>query len=158
MTGSLSLPVRKAVVEGLASHFDGLALFNDQADDREVDVDFGYNPRTKASHRVYTARSTFEHEPAGMRTGRVHRDELGTFDLIARVEIIGGSLVEAEERADEIQVVCEEWIADHKNSETLGLEGLLTLTCRGGTSDHGPIDSGAAALRILTVQWTARLT
>lgn len=157
MSGSLSVAVRRAVTGGLAAHFQGLSSFNDQAGDREVEVTYRPDRRTKTAQRVYAGSSTFEHDPAGLRPGRNFRDEAGSFELVVLVELPGCDEEEAEERASEIGVACEEWVADRKNNE-LGIDGLLTLTCRGGRTDSGPTDSGAGALLILNIAWTARLT
>lgn len=156
MSGSLSVAVRKAVTAGLAAHFSGLASFSEQADDQEVSVTYAYQPSNKAAQQVYAARSRGEHG-AVLRSGRNHRPEEATFDLIVRVKYVGGSIEEADERAFEIGAAVEEWVADRKSNE-LGVDGLNWLRVESWEADNNTDDSSSASLLIYTVRWNARLT
>ncbi len=156
MSGSLSVAVRRAVTTGLAAHMSGLAAFNEQANDQEVSVTYAYAPSNKAAQQVYATRSRGEHG-AILKSGRNHRPEEATFDLVVRVRYVGGSLEDADERAFEIGAAVEEWIADRKSNE-LGIDGLNWLRVESWDADNGTDDSGSASLLIYTVRWNARLT
>lgn len=146
MAGSVGVAVRAAVVDGLA---DVLTL------DGEVSYGFTFQPGLL--EQVYTGRSSGETPPASLRSGRNYRDEQGTFDLNILVRVPGGSLLEADERCDEIASVVEEWIADRKSNQ-LGVSGLNYLLVTRWDADYVQIDAGMCSIRTLTVAWRARLT
>lgn len=156
--GSIGVPVRKATIDGLATHFAALDGFNGTtAPERDLEVSYGYSFTSRAAEKLYTGRSQAETPPAAMRPGRNHRDETGTFQLNIHVQFVGGDAYEADQRVDGIADEVETWIADRKSNE-LGIDGLLTLRVESWDADYAGIDGGTASTRTITVRWTARLT
>jgi hypothetical protein len=157
VTASIGVTVRKAVTDGLATHFASLSDFNGAtAAEREVLVSFGYSFGSQETEQVYTGRSRADTPPAALRSGRNTRNESGEFDLNVMVRFVGGDGYDAELRAEAIGGEVEDWFADRKSNE-LGVTGLLSLICTGWVADYAQIDGGTAALRTYTVRWTARL-
>ena len=156
MAGSLSVPVRKAVIAGLRTHLEGLPAFNATAAEDEVAVEYAFGFGQQHRQRIYTGRSSADTGSAGMRAGRNFRNEVGTFALIVRVEMPDTTQEEADTRVDEIGVQVEEWIADRK-SDQLGI-GLTSLYVTGWSGDYFGVTNGAGSIRQYNVRWTARLT
>ena len=157
VTASIGVPVRKAVTDGLVTHFASLSDFNGAtAPEREVVVSFAYAFGSQHTEQVYTGRSRADTPPAALRSGRNTRNESGEFDLIVMVKYMGGDGYDAELRAEDIGGEVEDWFADRKNNE-LGVTGLLSLIVTGWVAEYAQVDGGSAALRQYTVRWTARL-
>lgn len=158
MAGSISVPVRVAVADGLAGFLGGLPEFNGTIDGtEEVEVTYAYDHTTNASQRVFTRTATAETPPASLRAGRNYKDEAGQFFLVLMAAIPGGSPKEAAERVHVIGVECEEWLGDRKSNE-LGVAGLQTLTVRGVEDVDLGNDHGHMVERTYRVEWTARIT
>ena len=159
MPGSLSVPVKKAVITGLTDYLAGLTDFNGAGVVEDlVEVSYAYNFGSTAAQRVYTGRSRAETPPAAQRSGRNHRNESGQFEINVLVQLPGGSTEEADQRASDIGDAIEEWIADRKSGEGMGVAHLNSLYVDRWESDYIGVDRGSAAIRTYTVRWTARLT
>jgi hypothetical protein len=157
VTASIGVSVRKAVTDGLTTHFANLSDFNgNTAPEREVVVTFAYPFGQQFTEQVYTGRSRADTPPAGMRSGRNTRNESGEFDLNVMVRFIGGDGYDAELRAEAIGGEVEDWFADRKNNE-LAVDGLLSLIVTNWDANYAGVDGGTAAVRTYTVQWNARL-
>jgi len=144
--GSVGVAVRSAVMTGLEA-----ALTVDG------EVTYGYTFSPQILEHVYSGRSFGDTPPASLRAGRNYRNESGTFEINVLVYKPGGSLLDADERADELQGDIEDWIADRKNNE-LGVTGLSSIIVTRWAADYFQTDNGMASLRTITVAWTARLT
>lgn len=158
MGGSAGVAVKKAVIAGLTTHFQGLAEFNSSTPENEVLVEYGYGFGEHAAQRVYTGRSRGDTPPAAMRSGRNHRQETGRFDLIVLVTLPGGDVEDAEDRADAIAAQVETWVADRKQGDGLGVTGLYELYVESWEGDYRGADRARTVIRRLTVLWRARLT
>lgn len=157
VTASIGVAVRKAVTDGLATHFAALSDFNgNTVAEQKTEVAFGYDFSNLHREHVFTARSRGDTPPAGMRSGRNTRNETGHFDLTVMVRTQGGNAYDAELRAEAIGGELEDWFADRKNNE-LGVTGLLSLVVESWTADYAKTDNGAAALRTYDIRWTSRL-
>lgn len=149
--------VRKAVIDGLATHLGSLAAFNGTtAPERNVEVSYGYKFGSPATEQVYTGRSRADTPPAALRSGRNHRNENGVFDLTIAVKYIGGDAYDADLRAAAIGGACEDWLAARKSNE-LGVTGLLSLLVESWDADYAGLDGGTGSLLTYKVRWTARL-
>lgn len=153
MGGSLSTKVRKAVTDGLAARFDSLPGFNALED--EVDVRYAYSFGAQVAQQVYTGRSRADTDGGPLRSGRNVRTEVGTFEIVVRVELPGCDPEEADERVDEIGTVIEEWISDRKGDQ-LGI-GLTSLRVTSWAGDYYGVDGGSGSIRSYTVTWVARI-
>lgn len=162
MAGSRLVAVRKAVIDGLgASGVSGVVDAVNALTTPASDVRFAFQWKEDPSVRewVYTGSSRFTHAPAAMRSGRNYRDETGRFSLVVLVAGVDMSQEEASTRCMAIATPCEEWIADRKNGEGLGVSGLLTLTVDGdGFLDEMYGDTGHLAIVDIPIKYTARLT
>lgn len=148
MSASLIVPVRKALVAGLDTQ-TGL---------EGVDKAFQWKAKWDKRERLWTQRARFNHTPASLRAGRNYRDEVGRFDLMILVEGVSKTAEWSAERALELGLVVEEYIADRKNNE-LGVPGMLTLVVEGdGSLTEALTDTGSIAQLIYPVRYTARLT
>lgn len=158
MPGSIAVPVRAAVVDGLTTLLAGSPEFNGTGDGaEEVEVTYAYDHTTNASQRIFTRSATAETPPASLRAGRNYKDESGQFFLVILAAIPGGSTRDAADRAHDIGVAVEEWLGDRKNNE-LGVDGLLTLTVRGVEDVDLGNDRGHMVERTYRVEYTARIT
>lgn len=158
MPGSLTVPLRKAVIAGLEAEFAGLPAFNASAGEYEVSVTYAYDfSGARAAQCVYTGRQRADTPPAALRAGRNRREEKARFDLNILVQILDDGAEAADERVDEIGVVCEEWIADRKSGEGLGIAGLNSLKAVSWEADYYPLGSGVASVRTYSVEWVANL-
>lgn len=157
VTASIGVTVRKAVTDGLATHFAALSDFNgNTAAEQETVVGFGYDFSNLHREHVFTGRSRADTPPAAMRSGRNTRNETGHFDLTVMVRTVSGNAYDAELRAEAIGAEVEDWFADRKSNE-VDVTGLLTLVLESWTADYAQVDNGAAALRVYDVRWTSRL-
>lgn len=157
VTASIGVAVRKAVTDGLSTHFASLSDFNgNTAAEQNTVVAFGYDFSNQHREHVYTGRSRGDTPPAGMRSGRNTRNETGHFDLTVMVRSVAGNPYDAELRAEAIGGEVEDWFADRKSNE-LGVTGLLSLVVESWAADYAQTDNGAAAIRTYVVRWTARL-
>lgn len=158
MAGSISVAVRLAVVDGLAERLGALSDFNGTTrGERRLECEFGYDRRSQAAERVFTANASWLTPPASLRAGRNYRDEVGEFDLVVSVEGIGMSPADVAARVDAVGEVIEDWLADRKGNQ-LGVTGLQTLTVPRGEDAEAGNDRGNIAMRTYRVEYTARLT
>lgn len=152
MAGSITVAVRKAVIEGLAAQFAGT--------DPDISVTYGWqgSDDTAAREQIFTNNARMEHSPAGMRAGRLYRDEAAEFDIVIAVLGVGMKPEETDERATELGTVVEEFIADRK-SNTLGVDGLNWIRVSGVALDYliAP-QKGSISNYTITVRYEARLT
>lgn len=157
VTASIGVAVRKAVTDALADHLGGLSDFNGTGvPEQRTVVAFGYDFSNLHREHVFTGRSRADTPPAGMRSGRNTRNELGRFDLTVQVRVVGDDAYAAEARAEAIGGEIEDWFADRKSNQ-LGVAGLISLVMGPWEADYRGIDNGTAALRTYVVRWTARL-
>lgn len=148
MASSAIVAVRKALV----AEIDDLAAFVD------VDVLYAFHGTT-SKEIAYTRDATFEHEPAGLRSGRNYRNETGEFSFVIWVEKVGGTPEEADDRAIELGLAFEEWLADNKNGEALSITGLQSITVSGrGSLKESPGDQASYAELVYPIRYQARLT
>lgn len=148
MAGTKIVAVRSALT-------DALAALPEFADAR---VDMTWSAKAQVREQVFTTSAKFTHEPAGMRGGRVHRNEDGAFDLVVMVTTTD-DMTSTSERAVVLGTVAEEWVADNKNGEALSVDGLNWITVSG---DGGVLelyeDRSFRALVSYSVTYQARLT
>lgn len=144
MGATVIVAVRKALVAAVAD----LGAFDD------VDVMYAFAGTTSREF-AYTRKATFEHEPASLRAGRNFRKEAGEFEFVIWVESVGGTPEDANDRALELGLPVEEWVADHKN----GVGGAQTLLINGaGSLDEAVGDQASFAELVYPIAYTARLT
>lgn len=156
-SASIGVPVRKAVTDGLTTHFAADSDFNGTtAAEKQTVVSFAYDFSNLHREHVYTGRSRGDTPAAGMRSGRNTRNETGTFDLNVMVRAIAGNAYDAELRAAAIGAEIEDWFADRKSNE-LDVDGLGSLVLESWEADYAKVDNGTAAIRTYTIRWTARL-
>lgn len=157
MGGSRVVAVKKAVMDGLAAAYGALSDFNGTTSaEHVVEVKYGWHENWKAAEKVFATSARGQTPPAAMRSGRNHRDESGTFELVILVAALDGDAWEAEDRAMDIGTVAEEWIADRKSGELAAGNYSLRITdwvlvSRSNVKGH-------LAELTYTVAWTARLT
>lgn len=145
MSGTMALAARQALVDALGP----LAALED------VECALAWNSGSEARERLYTARSRFTQKPASLRAGRTHRNEAGTFQLVIRVEGVGEDQAATSQRAVDIGLAAEEWIADNRST----VAGLEWLEVRGdGELAEMFNDLGTLAILAYTVSYEARLT
>lgn len=125
----------------------------------KVTVETTFQPGLDRAEQVVTNRARFIAEPAGMRPGRHHRNETGTFEVAVIVQHPLG-VQQAVARALAIGAAIESWIADHKNGEGLGVEGVNTLVIDddGAEMTEQFADPGGVAAVVYPIRYTARLT
>ena len=147
MAGTCLVSVRSALIDALAE-LDFLS---------DAEVSFQYKAKSSKRERVFTTRARATHEPASLRAGRNFRNEVGRFDLVILVEGVKKTAEWASDRAADLGLPVEEFIADHKNNQ-LGVTGMQTLQVEGDvtlTEMFG--DSGHLAELVIPVKFTARL-
>lgn len=148
MPASIIVAVRSALIEGLK--------LTDLADE-PTEISYQYLAKSSKRERIFTTRARFTHQPASLRAGRNFRDEEGRFDVVVLVEGVGKSAEWAADRAMDLALVVEEFIADRKNNE-LDVTGLQTLVVEGeGTVTEMFNDAGHLAEVTIPVRFTARL-
>lgn len=145
MSASQIVAARSAVVEALRplEAFEG------------VECGLSWNADSEARERLYTARARFSHKPASLRAGRTIRNEVGSFQLMLRVEGVGDDQATTSERALALGLVVEEWVADNRCT----IPGLMWLEIR-GEGELGEMfnDLGTLAILSYPVTYEARLT
>lgn len=121
----------------------------------DVDVRLSWDSGSEARERVYTARSRFTQKPASLRAGRTHRNEVGIFQVVIRVEGVGDDQETTSARAVELGAAVEDWIAENRST----VAGLNWLEVRGdGDLAEMFNDAGTLAVLVYTVTYDARLT
>ena len=147
MAGSIVVDLRKAVAVGLAAD-PGLA---------GADVSYAWRPDSRERRQVFTHRARADTPPAALRSGRNHRDENGTFQVVVHCEVPGADAEEADAECVALGGAVEDWFADRKCNQ-LGVPGLQSLIVTGWELGGGPADRAYISQLIYTVRWTARLT
>jgi len=123
-----------------------------------VEVGYAWKGSSKKREKIFTRRGRFTHDVAGMRAGRNFRNETGRFELVILVQGVGRDVGWTSDRAMELGVACEEFIADHKSDE-LGVLGLQTLIVDGeGEVNEISADRSTWAEIAYPITYTARLT
>lgn len=149
MAGTLIYAVRRAVIDGLSTHLAATSGFEN------IDLAVLWTPNLR--EQVFTTRATFTHQSASMRSGRTYRDERGRFDLVVLVAAVGEDGDYAADRAADIGLLAEEWIADHRS--TLAVPGVNWLHVNGeGSMAELFGDSTTFCELVLPVEYNARLT
>lgn len=149
MAGSIVVDVRRRLIDALKAAFVG---------DISIDLTYAYNWSDAGQRKsVFTNRARGTHDIAGLRAGRLHRNETVDFDLVVLVHGVGMTADETDDEAIEIGTVIEEWIADNKNND-LGIAGLLTIRVTAMELVNRGNDNGSISELTYTVQYTARLT
>lgn len=144
MGATAIVAVRKAVVDAVT----------DLPEFADVEVMYAFAGTTSREF-AYTRQATFTHEPAAMRSGRNFRKETGQFEFVIWVESVGGTPEEADNRALEIGLGFEEWVADNKN----GVGGAQTLEVYGnGALREAVGDQASFSELVYPIKYTARLT
>lgn len=152
MAGSAVVAVRKAIVAGLTT-----ALATAERDGGAVQVSYGWPGDDKADReRVFTNVPRGNHSPAGMRAGRLFRDERSQVDVVIQVKYDGGNAEDADERAIAIGVLVEEWFADQKNGAGVASVSELLLGDWRLDNLYGP--HGSFTELTYTATWRSRLT
>lgn len=147
MAASRVVAVRSALIDALAAlaSLDGVVV--------EYAWRFGSTDR----ERIFTGRARATHGPASLKSGRTHRNERMTFDLVVLVEKVDGTQEEADERALVLGAVVEEYVADNN---TLGgtVSGLNWITVSGVELNGLANDRGHLAELTYSLTYDARLT
>lgn len=154
MTTSLIVAVREGLVTALKPVIqatDGMA---------DVYVEFQYPTGNDTPREIVwtqNGRPTFA--PAAMRAGKNFLKEDTGFDLMFHAEGPDVTPAEIAQRVIDICTVAVDWIGNHKNGETLAIDGLQTLTVKGDSEmAEYPVDSGFGAGIRIPINFTARLT
>lgn len=151
MAGSRIVAVRKAVTAGLVTAF---------AAEDGVKVTYGWegSDETRRREQVFTNGGRGPHAPAALKSGRNFRHEEFTFDIVVEVIGVGMKPEESDQRAVDLGVFVEEFVADHKSNE-LGVAGLNWLRMDDfALGPHQIIPNGAKSQAIYTARYHARLT
>lgn len=145
MASTAIVAVRKALVEAV----NALAAFDG------IPVMYAYR-QTESREFAYTRDSTFEHEPTALKAGRNFRRETGTFEFVIWVQVPAEDPEAAADRALELGLVFEEYVADNKT----GVAGVeIDLQINGsGSLREGVMDRAAVAELVYPVRYKARLT
>jgi hypothetical protein len=144
MSATRIVAVRKAVVAAITD----LAAF------AGVEVMYAYRDKGLREF-AYTRDATFEHSARALKAGRNFRDETGRFELVIWIEAPGKSAEDAADRALDLGLAVEEWVADHKQ----GVGGAFTLLVDGAGSVREAVsDTSAFAELVLPIKFNARLT
>lgn len=159
MAGSVRAALRRALVDGFRDHLADLADFNGNTrPEWKPLVSYGYDFGLDNTERVYPTRVHGDTPPASMKSGRNFRQETGTLDVVVLVKAVGGNYEDADLRAEAISTELEEFIADRKQGEGLGVTGLTTLLVVGYDQMFAGSKNGSLAEVTHKVRWTARLT
>ena len=147
MPGTCLVSSRSALIDALAA----------EDDLKDAEVTFQFKAGSSKRERIFTTHARATHTPAALKAGRNFRNEVGRFDLVILVERVGKSAESASDRAADLGLVVEEFIADHKNNE-LSVTGMQTLQVEGDVSLTEMFgDSGNLAELVIPVKFTARL-
>lgn len=152
---SISVDVRRAVLNGFAGRLAYLLDYNPEAAELEATVTYGYDFGPPVTARVYSGRSRGESTPM-IRAGRSARNETGWFDVNILVQMLGGDAEEADMRCAAIGSELESWLADRKSNQ-LDVDGLNSLHVESWLADYTAVDGGMASVRTYTIRYTARL-
>ena len=154
MTTSLIVAVREGLVTALKPVIQATAGMSD------VYVEFQYPTGNDTPREIVwtqNGRPTFA--PAAMRAGKNFLKEDTGFDLMFHAEGPDVTPAEIAQRVIDICTVAVDWIGNHKNGETLSIDGLQTLTVKGDSEmAEYPVDSGFGAGIRIPINFTARLT
>ena len=149
MAGTKIVEVRKALMSAIAE----LPEFT------EARVDMTWSAKAQVREQVFTTEARFTHDSASMRAGRNFRNEDGRFNLVILVLGVDQEATWSAERAGELGVAAEEWIADNKRGEALDIEGLNWIVVEGdGSLVEAYLDRGTAAELTYSIVYQARLT
>ena len=152
MAGSAVVAVRKALIEGLAAVV--------AVDNPRVSVTYGWqgSDDTASREQIFTNNARASHEPAALKTGRNFRDEQMDFDIVVLVLGVGQRPEESDQRAADLALLVEEFIADRKSNE-LGVAGLNWITVTDYALNYliAP-EGGSISEATITVRYRARLT
>lgn len=148
MAGTILSSVRSALITGLDA----------QAGLDGVLVTYAYKQDRRQRECIWTQNARLNHVPASLRSGRNYRDEVGLFDIAVLVEGVAKTQEWTSDRACDLGLIVEEYIADRKNNE-LAVAGLQTLQIAGdGELQEMFNDAGHMTVLALPVRYTARLT
>lgn len=146
MAGSRIVAVRKWLIDSLRD----LPAFDD------AELDYAWRAASDSQTRVFTTRAEFDHMPSGLKTGRVHRNEDGAFDLVILHFGIDTDPLDTAEHAIGLGALVEEWVADNRHPD---VEGVNWVRISGGTFADLFTDSGGYLAELsLRVIFDARLT
>lgn len=150
MAGSVLVAVKKALIAGLTTAIN----------DPQVSVTYGYQggDETVRRDQIFTDRSRATHDPAALKAGRNFRNESVDFDIVVLSAGVGIKQDECDTRAFALGRFVEEFIADRKSGETLGVTGLNWIRVTG--FEHTPLNAPNGCLSELRyhVRYDARLT
>jgi hypothetical protein len=148
MASTAIVAVRKALVAAVTD----LPAFAD------VEVMYAWQGTTGREF-AYTREAKFDHGPAALKAGRNFREEDGSFEFVIWIESVGGTPEEANDRALELGLPFEEYVADNKTGAALAVTGLKWIEVRGsGSLREAPADQGSVAELVYPIAYQARLT
>lgn len=148
MTGSIAVPLRKAVIAGLVDVLPD-----------HVQTTYAYQHDARDRCQVFTMRSRATTDPAALKSGRNYRNERLSFQIVVHVELPGGSQEDADTECHDLRTTVEEWLADHKSGEALSVAGLNWLRQESWEElGAGNTDTGHLCAIGITVLADARLT
>lgn len=151
MAGSRIVAVRKAVTAGLVTALTA---------ETKVKVTYGWegSDETRYREQVFTNGGRGPHDPAAMKSGRSFRNEELTFDIVIVVLGVGMKPEESDQRAIDLGVFVEEYVADRKSNE-LAVTGLNWIRMdEFALSPNRITADGSIAEATYTVRYSARLT
>lgn len=151
MAGSIIVAVRKAVIADLVTLTGTGGLL------AGVDVKYCWKAGDREREQLWTQRGRGDTPAASMRSGRNFRQETGRFEVVIRVESVGGTPEDADTRALALGLVVEERVADRKNNE-YGVTGLQWIKADGWELNNASADSGSLSELVYDVTYHARLT
>jgi hypothetical protein len=126
-----------------------------------IQISYGWPGDDKAEgERIFVGRARVDQEPGPMKTGRVHRREEGTVEVMVFARAVGGTSEEAEARVEELAREVEECVADNRNLGNDLAAGITVneTTMRGVDVQAGYNSEGHMAQATYSLQWTAYLT
>lgn len=154
MARTVVVDVRKAVIDGIQT-----ALTAAGASYKKVSCNYGYSADDdERREQIYTARPRATHEPAAQKAGRNFRDERMEFDVVVLVRSPKDAPEDNDERAADIGQLVEEYVADHKNGNLLGIAAVNWLTVTDLQIENMIGPSGSLSVWQYTVRYQARLT
>lgn len=154
---SIIVSVRKDLIAALKTAIQGTAGMED------VYVEFQHPTGDHSSReRVWTQNARVDLANASMKAGKNFSNETSAFDLVFSTWAPAQTAEDAADRVIEIATVASDWIANHKNGETLTASralGLISLTVSGSGTQTESLDNDSITGRLqLPVTFTARLT